>query len=130
MEKLIRVLVVEDSPIAQLTAKNHLTQMNCLVDTAADEESALAKANSVSYDIILMDLGLYPSRDGFQVAKQIKTVSILNKETPIIALSIHDEAQFYQQLQEAGIEGFIAKPFCQFEAKELVDFIRETNKHL
>ncbi|HHF7346112.1 TPA: response regulator [Legionella feeleii] len=123
MNKPYRILVVEDSQPAQVVAKQHLTDLDCVVDIAADGDSAIEKCNTVPYDVVLMDLGLYPGENGFEVAKLIKTKSIHNKNTPIIVLSIHSEAQFYEQAKDAYISGFISKPFTRFEATEVVNFI-------
>lgn len=124
MKTPYRILVVEDSQPAQLVAQQHLTELECLVDIAADGDNAMEKCNTVCYDVVLMDLGLYPGENGFEVAKLIKTESIHNKNTPIIVLSIHSEAQFYEQAKDAYISGFISKPFTRFEATEVVNFIR------
>lgn len=125
MNKPLHILVVEDSETAQLVAKQHLTDLDCLVDLASNCEIAIDMCNRTHYNAVLMDLGLYPGPDGFEVAKLIKTESVLNKDTPIIALSIHSEAQFYQQCQETGITGFISKPFTPYEATELVKLIKK-----
>ncbi|WP_019215145.1 response regulator [Legionella tunisiensis] len=124
MNKPYRILVVEDSQPAQIVAKQHLTELDCLVDIAADGDNAIEKCNTIPYDIVLMDLGLYPGENGFEVAKAIKTESIHNRNTPIIVVSIHSEAQFYEQAKDAYISGFISKPFTRFEATEVVNFIR------
>lgn len=125
MDKCIRILIVEDSQIAQAAAKQHLTSLDCLVDTAEHCDTAMQLCNTIRYDAILMDLGLYPGPNGFDVSKLIKTQSLLNQDTPVIALSIHSEAQFYEQIKDAHISGFISKPFALFEATELVQFIQK-----
>lgn len=126
MDRPIKILVVEDSLLAQAVAKKQLTACGCIVDIADSSNTALAKSNSLHYDAILMDLGLYPGPTGFEISKWIKTQSTLNKETPVIALSAHYEAQYYKQFKEAGISGFISKPFAHFEATEFVRFIKES----
>ncbi|MFY7697852.1 MAG: response regulator [Legionella sp.] len=124
MSKPLTVLIVEDMPIARLAAKAHLNQLGCVVDTADDAETALKMVNDVQYDAILMDLSLGQGPDGFEVTHLIKTQSLLNKNTPIIALTIYSESEFNEKARSVGIIDFIYKPFTLTEAKELVESIR------
>jgi CheY-like chemotaxis protein len=126
MSKLLHVLVVEDTVIAQFVTKSHLTQLGCVVDTASDGLIALDKSNNVVYDVILMDLGLGDGPDGFEVTTLIKQQSKLNQHTPVMALTIHSESQFNEKAQSVGIERFIYKPFRLADATEIVDYL--TNK--
>ena len=128
MDKPVRILIVEDAKAAQIVAKLHLTELNCLVDTADNGMMALEKTNTLRYDAILMDLGLSNGPNGFETTQLIKTQSLLNKETPVIALTIHSEAQFNTQAAACGMAGFLYKPFTSSEAKELVDLIKNLLK--
>lgn len=129
MNKLYRILVVETSVPAQKIAKMYLTELECLVDIAANGNEAIEKCNIFHYHVVLMDLCLYPGTNGLEIAKLIKNESRLNKDTPIVILSIHSEAQFYKELKEAHITEFISKPFTRFEAVGLVNFIRDLKSH-
>ncbi|WP_160149865.1 response regulator [Legionella beliardensis] len=126
MNEPVRILVVEDAKAAQIVAKLYLTELNCLVDTADNGMIALTQANTVRYDAILMDLGLSNGPNGFETTSLIKASSTLNKDTPVIALTIHSEAQFNAQAAAVGMKGFLYKPFTLSEAKELVDSIRNS----
>ncbi|MGQ3887490.1 response regulator [Legionella sp. CNM-1927-20] len=125
MNKPMRILIVEDAKAAQVVAKLHLTELNCIVDTADNGIAALGKANNTRYDAILMDLGLSNGPNGFETTNLIKTQSLFNKNTPIIALTIHSEVQFNAQASAVGMAGFLYKPFTLSEAKELVDSIKK-----
>jgi len=124
MSKPLNVLIVEDMTVAQLVAKAHLIELGCVVDTADDGAMALQKVDNKQYDAILMDLGLGNGPDGFEVATLIKTHSTLNKNTPIIALTIYSESEFNAKARSVGIVDFIYKPFTIVEARELVETIR------
>ena len=115
-----QILLVEDSKTAQTAVAHFLIELHCNVDITEEDKEALAKCDEVRYDLILMDLGLHPGQTGFEISKMIRANSLLNKDTPILALSIHAEAQFSPQLREAKMNGFIAKPLHRFEAEELV----------
>lgn len=73
----------------------YLQELGCLVDTAQDGSAAMLQCDSASYYVILLDLCLYPYDSGFDVAKKIKDYSLLNRATPLIAVSSHREAQSY-----------------------------------
>lgn len=121
----LHVLVVEDTIIAQLATKTHLTDLGCLVDTASSGSIALTKSNVTQYDVILMDLGLGDGPNGFEITTLIKTQSLLNKQTPVMALTIHSESQFNEKAQSVGIVKFIYKPFQLDEAKEVIEYLQD-----
>ena len=126
MDNPLKILVVEDSLVAQGAVNNQLSALGCIVDLASDGQGAITKCNNSRYHAILMDLGLYPGINGFEVTKLIRANSMLNKNTMIIAHSIHDESYFYTQIKEADISHFIPKPLTYNEAEELVRFINES----
>ncbi len=72
MTQLIRVLLVEDTLIAQVVAKSQMVKQGCDVDVAADGVNALEKAMNKVYDLILMDIGLGDEQNGFEVSSQVK----------------------------------------------------------
>ena len=84
-----RILVVEDSEIAQSVAKSMLSQFGCAVDIAANGKDALGFWKDNTYDLIFMDVGL-PDLDGYEVTYNIRVQELANKvHTPIIALTAH-----------------------------------------
>ena len=118
-----RILLVEDSKPAQQAAKHLLTDLKCSVDIAGQGQKAIEQCDRVEYDLVLMDLSLHPGENGFEIAKLIRNHSLLNKNTPIVALSIHSEAQFHEQITQSQMNGFIAKPLSRFEAVELITLL-------
>ncbi|MBA2657009.1 MAG: response regulator [Tatlockia sp.] len=120
----IRILVVEDSKIAQLVMKTNLTEQGCTVDFASDAQSALAKAKDCHYDAILMDISLGSGPDGFDAAAQIKAQSPLNRKTSIAVVSGHAEPEYRDKAGEAGMVGYFNKPFTQKHAEKIVGFIK------
>ena len=126
MTNPIHVLVVEDTPIAQMVAKVQLTKLGCLVDIATDGIIALEKAMIIPYDLILMDIGLGAGPDGFEVTSQIKARSIINQTTPIIAITAHGSPEYIERAFNIGIERYFNKPFTPANAKEIIDYLATT----
>jgi CheY-like chemotaxis protein len=124
MRKDIHVLVVEDTFIAQQVIKMQLEQQGCKVDIATNGCSALEMATKTKYDLILMDIGLGEGVDGFETTTQIKKKSPLNKKTPIIALTAHNEFNYKEKSFACGMVDYFNKPFTRHEAEILVEDIR------
>ncbi len=86
------VLLVEDNAINAMVAKKLLSQWGFIVDLAINGLIATEKSKTTKYDYILMDIHM-PVLDGYQAAKNIRTLQNLNKETPIFGLTADISAQ-------------------------------------
>lgn len=129
MDTPMHVLAVEDTPIAQKVIKIQMMQQGCTVDIAADGATALEMALHTHYHLILMDIGLGPGPNGFEVTTQIKQQSVINKNTPIIAVTAHEEPGYYTRAMECGMVGYFNKPFTPAEAKIVIEAVENlTNK--
>ena len=74
MSQTIRVLIVDDHTIVRKGIRALLTEIAGIevVGEAADGQEAVAQANSLRPDVILMDLAM-PKMDGIEATRQIKT---------------------------------------------------------
>jgi len=90
----LRALVAEDNKINQLVTTRMLQRMKCQVDVAGDGAAAVRGAETNSYDIVLMDLGM-PGVDGLEAARRIRHLSGVPSSIPIVALtaSVADDAR-------------------------------------
>jgi hypothetical protein len=86
------VLLVEDNAINAMVAKKLLSQWGVVIDHAVNGLIATEKSQTTKYDYILMDIHM-PVLDGYQAAKNIRTLVNLNKETPIFGLTADISAQ-------------------------------------
>lgn len=123
----IHILIVEDSEIAQMAIEASLAQHGCIVDVAHDAECALQKAHSHHYDVILMDINLGSGLDGFDLAAQIKSQSVLNKKTSIAAVTSHIEPEYRDKAKAVGMVGYFNKPFTHQHAEKIVGFVKTIN---
>lgn len=109
-----KVLLVEDYALVSKVSKKILENndiVRCSVDVASTGKEAIELAQSRKYELILMDIGL-PDMTGYQVTKKIiSSKNSINSQTPIIALTGHDEE--VQNCLDAGMIDLIPKPLSE-----------------
>lgn len=125
----VKILLVEDLDIARLSAKLVLSKLNCEVDFAENGTKALELVNKTLYDIILMDIGL-PDIDGIAVTAKIREQpDCINVNTPIIALTAHQEAECQAKCYEAGMNDFLTKPLTEEKGRSFIEtYVRKQDK--
>ncbi len=125
MSEHIKVLVVEDTRIAQISVNAHLVGLGCLVTLVASGAEALEKAKDEHYDVILMDVGLGEGADGFEVTLLMREKCPANKDTPVFALTANDEDDNKKKAVQVGMVGLFSKPFTPQQAQEVITFVKE-----
>ncbi len=112
----MRILVVEDEPdLREMLAKT-LRVANYAVDVAPDGEEGLVKANSWTYDAIVLDL-MMPKVDGWQFLAALRKQHM----TPVLILTARDALSDRVQGLDSGADDYVVKPF---EATELLARVR------
>jgi two-component system aerobic respiration control sensor histidine kinase ArcB len=116
-----KILLVEDSSIAQLAAKDLLEAMNCQIVIADTGKKAIALFKKNKYDLVLMDIGL-PDKNGDKVTQEIRAwEKKKNQYTPIIALTAHVDESDKQQYLDAGMEEVLIKPLAEDKAQTILN---------
>lgn len=115
----IRILVVEDEEISQITAKYLLGELGCVVDVIDTGYGALDKLVQNEYDMIFMDLGIF-DMDGLNIAKKIREMSGKIKDVPIIAVTMYQHASMQKRALELGFNDFVIKPLSTEVCKKLL----------
>jgi two-component system response regulator PhoP len=104
----VRVLVVEDHPgLARNVARALRESAGYAVDISLDGQDGLFLAESISYDLILLDLML-PKIDGLEVLRTLRRGSV---KTPVLILTSRDEKETAVALLDAGADDYLTKPF-------------------
>ncbi|MBI4880021.1 MAG: response regulator transcription factor [Planctomycetes bacterium] len=102
----MRVLIVEDEPdLARVLGKT-LEEDGFAVDLAHDGESGQHLAESVDYDVILLDLML-PRRDGWTVLGGLRK----RKQTPVLIITARDAVGDRIRGLDSGADDYLVKPF-------------------
>ena len=92
---------------------------------ARDGEEALRVARVDNPDIILLDI-LLPKLNGYKVCKLIKS-DLAMSHTKVLMLSGMTQKSELLKAQEAGADGYIAKPFSSTALVEKVEELLRRN---
>lgn len=101
------LLLVDDHAVVR-------SGLRMLLESEADVEivgevgtarEALALVTQLAPDIVLMDIGL-PDMSGIEAAREIKRI---RPETAIVALTIHEDEEYFFKMLEAGASGYVPK---------------------
>ncbi len=128
MSFLARILIVDDEmPISTLLTQT-FEQDGHQVMTAANGIECMNKMASFRPDVVIMDI-MMPKLDGVDTTRLIRR----NKnyaETVIVALSAKADEQTRKQMQEAGANLFMRKPFVIAKLVARVNQILETRSEM
>ena len=113
-----RLIIVEDESIIAEDLKQRLRRLNYEVPAIADSGvSAIAAAESVKPDIILMDIRLRGQMDGVEAAGIIAG----NLDIPVIFLTGNSDFQTMERAKVTHPYGFILKPFKDLELQAAIE---------
>ena len=117
------ILIVEDEEIIRLGLQDNFELENYIVETAADGDEAVAKADSFLPHLVILDL-MIPKKSGFEVCR------IIRKKHPecfIIMLTAKTEETSKVAGLEMGADDYVTKPFSILELLARVKaFLRRT----
>ncbi|MEG2172512.1 MAG: response regulator [Desulfovibrionaceae bacterium] len=123
----LRVLAVDDSPLALEIINENLTALGMDATSVPDGQSALAAATAAHnearpFDLVLVDWHM-PQMNGIELARLLKNSADLKDPPVILMLSAYDIGLQRTEAQQAGISYFISKPITP---KTLQESILET----
>jgi len=113
--KKIRLMLVDDHDVVRVGLKTFLQTQDDfeVVAEAGSGEEAVPRALQAKPDIILMDITM-PGMDGMEATRRLR---VLCPDCLILALTVHDDKQYFMQMLAAGASGYMTK---QSAADELV----------
>ena len=117
--KKIRVMLVDDHDVVRCGLKSLLgmdPQIE-IVGEAANGVEALERIAACSPDVIVMDISM-PKMDGMEATRKI---SAKFPDCLVLALTVHEDKQYFFEMLAAGAKGYITK---QAAAEELVSAIK------
>lgn len=113
----MRILLVEDDEHLAQVLKDTLTNQHYLVDLALDGQAGWNFAESIEYDLILLDLML-PKLDGISLCKRLRQAQ---NSTPVLLVTAQDASTSKVMALDAGADDYVVKPF---DFQELLARIR------
>ena len=113
----MRVLIVEDERKISAYVKRGLEEQGYAVDAAFTGREALEWAETVPFDLIILDI-LLPEMDGLTVSRELRKRGV---RTPILMLTARDAIDDRVAGLDAGADDYLVKPFA---LKELLARLR------
>ena len=102
----MRILLIEDEADLLASLSKALREEGYAVDTAADGEEGLYKAESADYDTIVLDVML-PRMDGWEILQRLRQ----SRKTPVLMLTARDAARDRVRGLDIGADDYVVKPF-------------------
>ncbi len=106
-----RVLLAEDNPVNQLYFRKVLEKLGFEVEVASDGFEAFRLAREKEFDLLLLDIRM-PGLDGLEVTRRLRQEGYRGV---IFALTAHAVSDIEKEAQQAGFDGFLAKPITRKE---------------
>lgn len=105
-----KILIVEDEDAISHVIESILSANHYVPLCARSGGQALALANAVQPDLILLDLGL-PDMDGVEVLRRLRQWD----QIPILVVSARDQEKQKVEALDLGANDYITKPFGSSE---------------
>jgi CheY-like chemotaxis protein len=118
----IKILVVEDLPLASIFIKNMIKILGYEADFVTNAEEALILHYENQYDLIFNDIRL-PRMDGLSMAfkiRQFERKYCLNS-TRIVTITSYNLEMIKEEIQATGVNAAINKPVS---SEHMLNFIK------
>lgn len=114
-----RLLLVDDHAVVRMGLRMLLENEADfdLVGEASSASEAINLTGKLNPDVVLMDIGL-PDMSGIDAAREIKR---LWPRTAVVALTIHEDEEYFFKMLEVGASGYVPK---RAAPEELISAIR------
>ena len=123
-----RILLAEDYELNAEIAETVLEETGIKVKHVEDGIQCIEELKKMPekyYDVILMDVQM-PNMDGYTATQRIRDLDDSRAEIPIIAMTANAYDEDRRKAQEAGMDGFLAKPLDVDEMMRLLAQIIKT----
>jgi DNA-binding NarL/FixJ family response regulator len=105
LSKIARVLLVDDNEAMLARAAVVLASGCDVVGAVKDGHAALAAAEALDPDVIVLDISM-PGMSGLEVAARLRRSG---SRAELVFLTVHDEEEFVLAAKAAGGKGYVVK---------------------
>lgn len=128
METLIRIVLVDDHDIVRTGLKSFLETQDGLqiVGEAGSGFQAIQVAQEICPDVMVMDITM-PGMDGLEATRQLK---LLCPQVQILALTVHEDKQYFFEMLAAGATGYVTKQAAADELVAAIHAVAQGNVYL
>lgn len=118
----LRVLAADDNAVNREVLSEALSRLNVTVTCVDDGRAALEAVKTNTYDIVLMDCSM-PVMDGFEATRLIREWerNTHRAALPIIALTAYVVGEAANAWREAGMSGYLTKPYTLKSLRECLE---------
>jgi len=116
----IKVLAVDDQELNLQLLKQFFDHLNVEVSMASTSSEGLLLADSMKFDLILLDIHM-PGKDGFFTVQRIRTEGQINQFTPIIALTADAFPTTRERALQTGFDSLLTKPITIDRVSDLLN---------
>ena len=103
----MRILVVEDEPVAAAVLAKGLREHSYAVDVAGDGDAAFEQASINDYDLLVLDVML-PGMSGHELCGRLRDEGVA---TPVLMLTARGEPDQRVEGLDAGADDYLSKPY-------------------
>ncbi len=120
MSNNLKFLVVDDFSTMRRIVKNLLQELGYSDITEADDgNTALPLLKNGSFDILITDWNM-PGMPGLELLKAVRADEKLSK-IPVLMLTAEAKREQIIEAAQAGVSGYVIKPFTANTLKEKLD---------
>ena len=124
MDKNMNILIVDDFSTMRRIIKNLLTDLGFSNMSEADDgQTALPMLKTGKFDFLVTDWNM-PGMDGLALLKSVRADENIG-DIPILMVTAEAKREQIVIAAEAGVNGYVVKPFTANTLKEKIDRIFE-----
>lgn len=124
MNKEMQILVVDDFSTMRRIVKNQLRELGFSnIREADDGSSALDVLKSTHIDFVVTDWNM-PGMAGIDLLKAMRSDDNM-KHLPVLMVTAEAKREQIVEAAQAGVNGYVVKPFTAAALKEKIDRIFE-----
>ena len=124
MDKNMKILIVDDFSTMRRIIKNLLRDLGFNNTSEADDgSSALPMLRTGSFQFLITDWNM-PGMTGIDLLKAVRADASL-KTLPVLMVTAEQKREQIIEAAQAGVNGYVVKPFTASTLKEKIDKIFE-----
>ena len=117
----LSILLAEDNPMNKKLAMRLLEKRGHRITSVSNGREAVEAVSNQNFDVVLMDVQM-PEMDGWKATLAIRArEQVSGRHIPILALTAHAMKDYEERCYQAGMDGFLTKPFLPEQLYEVVE---------
>jgi len=116
----IKILIVDDIFSNRLLLSSALDDLNIISKSVGNGQAAIDALEDEDFSMVFLDIEM-PVMNGLETVKHIRTqMSPPQKNMPVIALTAHNPLEYGRDIEIAGFNEILTKPYSIEKLKNLI----------